>query len=44
MKNVKVDEETHALIGEVGKIGESYGDIIKRAVQEYVARHRTAQK
>jgi hypothetical protein len=39
--NLKVDVATHKLIGEIGKLGETYGDVIKRVLFDYLARHRT---
>ena len=32
VKNIKVDEETHTLIGRLGTTSEDYGDVVKRLV------------
>lgn len=39
IKNIKVDEETHKMIGKIGTTEEDYGDVVKRVAKDYVARN-----
>jgi predicted CopG family antitoxin len=34
-KNIKVDDDLHRELGEIGKLSESYNDVIWRLVRHY---------
>jgi hypothetical protein len=35
-KNIKVDEAVHRDLGEIGKLSESYNDVIRRLIDHYM--------
>jgi hypothetical protein len=46
-KNIKVDDDVHRDLGEIGKLSESYNDVIRRLIEHYiqtVAHERTKQQ
>jgi hypothetical protein len=37
IKQVRIDDETHRLLTELGEFGETYGDIVARVTKHYSA-------
>ncbi len=35
-KNIKVDDAVHRDLGEIGKLSESYNDVIRRLIDHYM--------
>ncbi len=35
-KNIKVDDDVHKDLGEIGKLSESYNDVIRRLIDHYI--------
>lgn len=35
-KNIKVDDDVHRDLGEIGKLSESYNDVIRRLIDHYI--------
>jgi predicted CopG family antitoxin len=35
-KNIKVDDDVHRNLGEIGKLSESYNDVIRRLIDHYI--------
>ena len=35
-KNIKVDDAVHRDLGEIGKLSESYNDVIRRLIEHYI--------
>jgi hypothetical protein len=35
-KNIKVDDDVHRDLGEIGKLSESYNDVIRRLIEYYI--------
>jgi hypothetical protein len=35
-KNIKVDDDVHRELGEIGKLSESYNDVIRRLIEHYI--------
>ena len=35
-KNIKVDDDVHRALGEIGKLSESYNDVIRRLLDHYM--------
>ncbi len=35
-KNIKVDDDVHRDLGEIGKLSESYNDVIRRLIEHYI--------
>jgi hypothetical protein len=35
IKQVRIDEETHRILKNLGQFGETYGDIVKRIAKHY---------
>jgi hypothetical protein len=34
-KNIKIDDETHQALGEIGRLTEDYGDVVARLLKFY---------
>jgi hypothetical protein len=34
-KNIKVTDEVHKVLGEIGKLTEDYGDVVERLIRYY---------
>ena len=37
MKNIKVEDDVHSALGELGKLSESYNLVIRRLITHYLA-------
>jgi hypothetical protein len=37
MKNIKVEDDVHSALGELGKLSESYNLVIRRLISHYLA-------
>lgn len=37
IKQVRIDDETHRLLTELGEFGETYGDIVARVTKHYAS-------
>jgi hypothetical protein len=35
-KNIRVDDDVHRDLGEIGKLSESYNDVIRRLIDHYI--------
>jgi predicted CopG family antitoxin len=35
-KNIKVDDDVHRNLGEIGKLSESYNDVVRRLIEHYI--------
>ena len=44
IKQVRIDDETHRLLTELGQFGESYGDVVARIARHYASCHEAKKE